>query len=89
MRVEIMRWVKFITVVWPLIGFIATLAFLVVFYRPLRRILEQFNCSDVVRIKIGPIEIVKQIRPKHTHTLRRKKTQGCGTRGCSNTSTAT
>ena len=86
---EIMRWVKFITVVWPLIGLIATLAFLAVFYRPLRRILKRFDCKEVERIKIGPIEIVKQSRPKHTRTLRRKKTQGCGTRGCSNTSTAT
>ena len=75
MRVEIMRWVKFITVVWPLVGFIAFLAFLVVFYRPVRRILEQFDCRDVERIKIGPIEIVKQSRPKHTCTLRRKKDQ--------------
>ncbi len=71
MRVEIMSWVKFITVVWPLIGFIAILAFLVVFYRPLRRILEQFNCRDVVRIKIGPIEIVKRSRPMYTRTRRR------------------
>ena len=75
MQVEIMRWVKFITVVWPLIGFVAILAFLLVFYGPLRRILEQFNCRDVVRIRIGPIEIVKQSRPKHTCTLRRKKNQ--------------
>ena len=72
---EIMRWVRFVTVVWPLIGFVAIFAFLVVFYRPLRRILEQFNCEDVERIKIGPIEIVKQSRPRHTRTLRRKKSQ--------------
>jgi hypothetical protein len=70
-----MRWVRFVTVVWPLIGFVAIFAFLVVFYRPLRRILEQFNCRDVERIKIGPIEIVKQSRPQHTRTLRRKKSQ--------------
>jgi len=70
-----MRWVKFISVVWPLIGLVWTLGFFVAFYRPLRRILEQFNCRDVVRIKIGPIEIVKQSRPKHTCTLRRKKNQ--------------
>lgn len=70
-----MRWVKFITVVWPLIGFIATFGFLMVFYRPLRQILERFNCRDVERIKLGPVEIVKQSRPKQTRTLRRKKNQ--------------
>lgn len=70
-----MRWVKFITVVWPLFGFIAILAFLLVFYRPLRQILEQFNCRDVVRIRIGPIEVVKHSRAKHTRTRRRKKNQ--------------
>ena len=75
MRVEIMRWVKFITIVWPLIGFIATLVLLVVFYRPLCRIVDRFDCQEVERIKIGPIEIVKQSRPKHTCTLRRKKNQ--------------
>jgi len=74
-RVEIISWMKFITVVWPLIGLIAILPFLVVFYRPLRRILEQFNCRDVERIKIGPVEIVKQSRPKRMHTVRRKKNQ--------------
>jgi len=73
MRVEIMRWVKFISVVWPLIGFIVILAFLVVFYRPLRRILEQFNCSDLVRLKIGPLEIEKRGSRKHTGALRPKK----------------
>jgi beta-lactamase regulating signal transducer with metallopeptidase domain len=80
-RVEIMR--KFITIVWPLIGFIATLAFLAVFHRPLCRIPEQLNCGDVESIKIR-VEIVKQRRPKHTRTLRQKKNQGCATRGCSN-----
>ena len=71
MRTELIRSVKVITLAWPLIGFIATLAFLLVFYRPLCRILEQFNCRNVVRIKIGPIEIVKQSRPKQTRTRRR------------------
>ena len=70
MRAEIIRWAKFVTVVWPLIIFISTLAFLLVFYRPLCRILEQFDCSDVARIKIGPIEIVKRSRPKDTLTRR-------------------
>lgn len=60
MRVEIIRWVKLITVVCPFIGLIGILAFLVVFYRPLRRILEQFNCSDLVRLKIGPLEMEKR-----------------------------
>jgi hypothetical protein len=86
---EIIRWVKFITVVWPLIIFIAMLAFLVIFFRPLYRILARFDCKEVERFKIGPIEIVKQSRPKHKRNLRREKNQGGGTRGCSNTSTAT
>jgi hypothetical protein len=68
------RWVKFITVVWPLIGFIANWAFRVVFRRAPRRIPEQLNCSDIESIKIG-IEIVKQRRPNHTCALRRKKNQ--------------
>jgi len=70
---KMMRWVRFITVAWPLIGFIAALGFLVVFCRPLCRILDQFNCRDVGRIKIGLIEIEKQSRSKNTRTLRRKK----------------
>ena len=69
-----MRWVKFITALWPLIGFVANWAFRVVFRRPPRRIPEQLNCSDVESIKIS-IEIVKERRPKHTRTLRRKKNQ--------------
>ena len=87
MRVEIMRWVRFITLICPLLGLIAIVAFLLVFYRPLCRILEQFNCRDVLRIKIGPIEIEKQPRSKPTRTLRRKEKYGCGTRGDSTTST--
>jgi hypothetical protein len=35
--------------------------------------LERFNCEDVERIKIGPIEIVKQRRHKRESNLRRKK----------------
>jgi len=73
MRTELVRSVKVIILAWPVIGSTAIMAFLVVFRRPLRRILEQFNCTDVERIKIGPIEIVKQGRPKHTRNLRRKK----------------
>jgi beta-lactamase regulating signal transducer with metallopeptidase domain len=65
-----MRWVKIATVLWAFIGVAATLAFLVVYCRPLRRILEQFNCEDVERIRIGPIEIVKQCHSKRT---RRRK----------------
>lgn len=65
MRVEIiMRWLKFITMVRPIIGLIATLAVLLVFNRPIRQILEQFNCSDVVRFRIGPFEIEKSSRRK-------------------------
>jgi hypothetical protein len=71
MRVEIMRWVKFITVVSPLIIFISTLVSLLVFYRPLRGIIEQFNCNDVERLKIGPLEIVKRSRPQNTRIRRR------------------
>jgi hypothetical protein len=74
-RVEIMRWVKFITIVWPLIGFIATLVLLVVFYRPLCRIVDRFDCQEVERIKIGPIEIVKGHRSGHTRALHSQKDQ--------------
>ena len=78
MRVEIMRWVKFMTIVWPLIGIIATLALLAVFYRPLCRILDRFDCQEVERIKIGPIEIVKRSRPRHTRTPHLQKDQRVG-----------
>ena len=70
-----MRWVKFITVVWPVIAFIAMLASLAVFHRPLCRILEQFNCSDLVRLKIVPLEIEKRAGRKRTGAPRRKKRQ--------------
>lgn len=73
MRVELMRWVKFIIVVWPVIAFIPILVFFVVFHRPLRQILERFNCEDIASMKIGPIEFVKQRRPKRTRTCRGKK----------------
>ena len=73
MRAEIIRWVKFITVVWPLTAFIATLACLAVFYLPLRRILERFDSEDIERLKIGSIEMVKRSRPKPTRARRRKK----------------
>ena len=72
-RVEIMKWVNFITVVWPLIGFIAILAFFAVFHRPLRQILEQFNCRDVIRLKLGPLEIEKRRSRKPARTRNRKK----------------
>ena len=75
MRVETVRWLKLITIAWPVIGFIGMLAFLAVFHRPLRRILEQFDCRNVIRIKIGFIEIVKQNPHNHTCTIRRKKNQ--------------
>ncbi len=43
MRTELPRWVTLIILAWPLIGFIAILAFLAVFYRPLRQILERIR----------------------------------------------
>jgi hypothetical protein len=72
-RVEIMKWVNFITVVCPLVGLIAILAFFAVFYRPLRQILEQFNCCDLIRLKLGPLEIEKRRSRKPVRTRRRKK----------------
>lgn len=73
MWTELIRPVKVIILPWPIIGIIAILVFLVVFYRPIRQILEQFNCEDVERIRIGPIEIVKQRRRKRTSNVSRKK----------------
>jgi hypothetical protein len=72
-QVEIMKWVNFITVVWPLIGFIAILALFAAFHRPLRQILEQFNCCDLIRIKLGPLEIEKGRSRKPVRSRRRKK----------------
>ena len=72
---EIMGWLKFITVVWPVIAFIGLLAFLVVFHRPLRQILKRFDCEDVVRMTIGirGIELQKRRDAKHTRTRPRGK----------------
>ena len=73
MWTEFIRSVNVIILPWPIIGIVAIVAFLVVFYRPIRQILERFNCEAVERIKIGPIEIVKQRRHKRESNLRRKK----------------
>ncbi len=73
MRVEIMKWVNFITVVLRLIGFIAIFAFFAVFHRPLRQILEQFNCCDLIRLKLGPLEIEKRRGRKPVRSRSRKK----------------
>jgi hypothetical protein len=67
---EIMKWVNFIAVVLPLICFIAILA---IFHRPLRQILEQFNCGDLIRLKLGPLEIEKQGSRKLVRSHHRKK----------------
>ncbi len=75
MRTELIRWVKLIILAWPLIGFVATFGFLMVFYRPLRQILERFNCCDLVRLKIGPLEIEKRRRRKRAGNLRRERKQ--------------
>lgn len=72
-QVKIMKWVNFITVVWPLIGFIAILAFFAAFHRPLRQILEQFNCCDLIRLKLGPLEIEKRRSRKPVRTRSRKR----------------
>lgn len=57
MRTELIRLVKLITFAWTLIGLLTPFGFLIVFYRPVRNILQRFNCSDLVRLKIGPLEI--------------------------------
>jgi hypothetical protein len=64
---------KFMTVLWPLIVFVSIIVFLVLFRRPLRQILERFDCSDVSRLRMGPFEIEKQSCPKHTRAHRRRK----------------
>lgn len=73
MSAELIRWVKIISLVWPLVWTISVLVFLIPFYRPLRRIVEEFNCSELLRIKIGPIEIVKRVPNKRKSKPRRKK----------------
>jgi hypothetical protein len=67
------RWVKVITVIWPLISFGGIVVFFLLFHRPLRQILEQFNCCDLVRFRLGPLEIEKQPRGKPVRTHARKK----------------
>jgi hypothetical protein len=72
---EIMRWVKLIAALSPLIGLGAVGTFLAIFYRPLSQILKRFNCGDLIRLKIGPLEIERRPRPKHARALRRKRQQ--------------
>ena len=66
-------WVNLITVALPFMGFIAIAAFFAIFHRPLRQILEQFNCGDLIRLKLGPLEIEKLPSRKPARTRNRKK----------------
>ena len=65
MKVQVVSFVKCITVAWPLISLFAPVVFFAVFLRPLRQILERFNCKEVESIEIGPIKIRKQARLNH------------------------
>jgi hypothetical protein len=73
MRTQITGWVKFIAMLWPLMQFVMRLVFLVLFRHPLRQILERFDCSDVSRIKIWPLEVEKQSRSRRARTPRRTR----------------
>lgn len=73
MLTEIMRWAKFMTVLWPLIVSAPIFVFLVFLRRPLRQILERFNCGQVSRIRIGPLEIEKQSRSGRASAPRRTR----------------
>jgi hypothetical protein len=73
MRTELIRWAKFITVVLPLISTAAIVVFFVLFHRPLRQILEQFNCRGVLRFRLGPLEIEKRGHGKSARSHRRKR----------------
>ncbi len=64
---------KFVTVLWPLTLFVSVLSIYVLFRRPLGRILKRFDCNDVLRIRIGPVEIEKQSRSKRARTVRGTK----------------
>lgn len=64
---------EFMTFLWPISLFLSILLLVVLFRRPLRRILERFDCKDVLRIRIGPLEIEKQSRSKHARTVRGTK----------------
>jgi len=66
-------WVNLIAVALPFMGFIAIAAFFAIFHRPVRQILEQFNCCDLIRLKLGPLEIEKGRSRKPVRFRRRKK----------------
>jgi hypothetical protein len=66
-------WVNLITVALSFMGFIAIGVFFVILHRPLRHILEQFNCGDLIRLKLGPLEIEKQSSRKPVRSHHRKK----------------
>jgi len=72
-RLEVMGLVKLVAAIWPLAGFTVIVAILVVFYRQVRKILEQFNCCDLTRFRLGPLEIEKQSSRKPVRSRRRKK----------------
>ena len=54
-------------------GLIAIGTLFAIFRRPLRQILEQFNCGDLIRLKLGPLEIEKQSSRKAVRSHHRKK----------------
>ena len=72
-RLEVMGWLKLVAAIWPFAGLTVIVAILVVFYRQVRQILAQFNCGDLIRFRLGPLEIEKQSSRKPVRSHRRKK----------------
>jgi hypothetical protein len=75
-RAELMWWTKFLILACPLLGLATILVLLVGYYRPIRRILNQFDCPNVTGLKIGPFELSKRSCPQRAHARRRKKVRG-------------
>jgi len=57
---EALEWIKVIGSLlfsWPVVGLLA----IVLFRRPILKVLEQFAAADIRRAKVGPIEIEREL----------------------------
>jgi hypothetical protein len=57
---ETLEWVKVIApliISWPVVGLLAV----IIFYKPILKVIEQFTNAGVRRAKFGPVEIEREL----------------------------
>jgi hypothetical protein len=72
-QMETVRWVRLVAILWPIMGFAAIAFFFALFSRQMRRILERFNCGELRRFRIGPLEIEKEITRKRVRYAQKRR----------------